>query len=519
MRGGQRQLGALLVEQGLLEPEQLTWALEEQRRSGHRLGRILVQLGLLGEDRVLDALAEQLGLERWEPEGLPSFAAARATVPRSVAFAARCLPLVRAEEGGQDVVVIATSDPLSPLVAHVSRSVDEHGAVVRWLLGGEDDVERGLLHAYGQERAGSVIMGRPDSSPRAASLHRPSPAEQAGIDALDARLGALSGHAVLSDEPPAVSALRVGASLSTGHTLLADDAVLEVVEVGFDRRDLAYVAPSLNPEPESEWERESVALARLAIRRAEAPSEGLKEVVRPGWTAEARDAGGPRLGILAKAPALDPLLPLNGPVHKSAAPGSSSASDRRALGPAPNERPAPNLSLTHVELIETVRPIGDERHGRGGAADRTPVGGDFAGAGTEDVFGSEPTAGHPELVDEEDVLPLEGPEVLFVPREASEAPTGPLEPGLVLSSEAESPASAWSPAADDLLDPPTASTPASLHAALERFAAGAPLDPAHRDDAFRVVVAALLDAGWLDPAAVGRLLGSGGQRATRVELG
>ncbi|MBV8209479.1 MAG: Flp pilus assembly complex ATPase component TadA [Burkholderiaceae bacterium] len=61
--GGARQrlrLGELLVQQGVLTPEQLESALAERKRSGRRLGRILVEDGIATEDAIAQALAVQL---------------------------------------------------------------------------------------------------------------------------------------------------------------------------------------------------------------------------------------------------------------------------------------------------------------------------------------------------------------------------------------------------------------------------------------------------------------------------
>jgi MSHA biogenesis protein MshE len=55
-------LGAALIEQGLLQPEQLSQALAEQKRTGQLLGKLLVDAGLLSEEQIAQAMARQLGL-------------------------------------------------------------------------------------------------------------------------------------------------------------------------------------------------------------------------------------------------------------------------------------------------------------------------------------------------------------------------------------------------------------------------------------------------------------------------
>lgn len=55
------RLGALLVERGLLTPEQLRAALAEQERTGTPLGQVLVQRGTIPPAVVAQALATQRG--------------------------------------------------------------------------------------------------------------------------------------------------------------------------------------------------------------------------------------------------------------------------------------------------------------------------------------------------------------------------------------------------------------------------------------------------------------------------
>lgn len=54
------RLGDLLIQQGLLNDEQLKFALDEQKRSGRKLGRIVVESGFVTEEAISKALAGQL---------------------------------------------------------------------------------------------------------------------------------------------------------------------------------------------------------------------------------------------------------------------------------------------------------------------------------------------------------------------------------------------------------------------------------------------------------------------------
>src|SRR3954469_24806081 len=59
-----KPLGRLLLDKGLIKPEQLERALEEQRRSNHQklLGEVLVELRICTEDQITEALAQAYGV-------------------------------------------------------------------------------------------------------------------------------------------------------------------------------------------------------------------------------------------------------------------------------------------------------------------------------------------------------------------------------------------------------------------------------------------------------------------------
>src|SRR5882757_4802064 len=59
-----KPLGQLLLNKGLIKPEDLERALEEQRRSNHQklLGEVLVELGICSEDQITESLAQAYGV-------------------------------------------------------------------------------------------------------------------------------------------------------------------------------------------------------------------------------------------------------------------------------------------------------------------------------------------------------------------------------------------------------------------------------------------------------------------------
>lgn len=103
-------LGALLVEEGLITPQQLDVALSEQRRNGNskRLGEILVGLRFLSEPNLLRVLSIQLDCPVIDLTKEPPDSSALDIVPSEFAMRHHLIPLRRNDE----TLVVAMADPL-----------------------------------------------------------------------------------------------------------------------------------------------------------------------------------------------------------------------------------------------------------------------------------------------------------------------------------------------------------------------------------------------------------------------
>ena len=69
--GRQEPLGQILKRMELVTEEQISQALEIQKKQGGVIGQILVALGLVAQEEVLLALAAQTGTEIVDEEELP----------------------------------------------------------------------------------------------------------------------------------------------------------------------------------------------------------------------------------------------------------------------------------------------------------------------------------------------------------------------------------------------------------------------------------------------------------------
>jgi type IV pilus assembly protein PilB len=114
-----KQLGEVLLEEGLISPENLQQAIDEQRRLGRSLGRILIDKGFVTESNLVAALAKRLGLEFVDLTEYQIDPSAAALIPENLARRYKALP-VRFENGK---VIVAMSDPSNVLALDDIRTL------------------------------------------------------------------------------------------------------------------------------------------------------------------------------------------------------------------------------------------------------------------------------------------------------------------------------------------------------------------------------------------------------------
>jgi type II secretion system protein E len=103
-------LGQLLIDEGLVTPEQIETALAEQRRNddGKRIGEILVSLRFLTDQNLLTGLSKQLDVPLVDLTKEPPDPQAVGIVPSEFALRHHLVPLRK----NDDSLVIAMADPL-----------------------------------------------------------------------------------------------------------------------------------------------------------------------------------------------------------------------------------------------------------------------------------------------------------------------------------------------------------------------------------------------------------------------
>jgi type IV pilus assembly protein PilB len=145
-----KQLGQILIEQGLIDDEQLEQALEEHRKTPKSLGRVLIDLGLIKESDLVRALAEQVGLEFVDLADYPVDAALTTLLPDSLARRYRAIPI--GERDGK--LLVAMSDPANVYALDDIRTIT--GRDVQPMVATAADVEQAIQkfsHMDGQVEA------------------------------------------------------------------------------------------------------------------------------------------------------------------------------------------------------------------------------------------------------------------------------------------------------------------------------------------------------------------------------
>ncbi len=129
-----KQLGDILLEEGLVTEGQLMAALDEQATRGESLGRVLVEIGMLTESQLVKALARQVGMEFVELADYPVDRAAVAMLPGALCRRYTVLPL-----GFQDgAMVLAMANPGNVLALDDARAVS--GLSMKAVVATHDDL-------------------------------------------------------------------------------------------------------------------------------------------------------------------------------------------------------------------------------------------------------------------------------------------------------------------------------------------------------------------------------------------
>ncbi|KJU81675.1 type II secretion system protein E [Candidatus Magnetobacterium bavaricum] len=149
------KLGDILVQSGLISPQQLKEALEEQKRTKKRLGIILCQKGWLKEEDIVKAFSNQLGvpyvdLSTSEPDHV-----ALRIIPQSLAKRYLTLPL----SFENNILSVVMADPLDD---HLRGAIKfATGKEIKTNVATTTDIRKAIIRFYNGikvEHIGDILI-------------------------------------------------------------------------------------------------------------------------------------------------------------------------------------------------------------------------------------------------------------------------------------------------------------------------------------------------------------------------
>ncbi|VBB06881.1 type ii secretion system protein e [Lucifera butyrica] len=143
MRKTRKRLGDLLIETGLLTPEQLEKALNVQKKTNERLGRVLINQGYLSEESMIEVLEFQLGVPHVDLINVQLDKEAGHLIPSSLAEKYQVIPIKK--EGRK--LTLAMVDPTNFFAIDDVRMVS--GCDVEPVIAAERAIQRAISAVYG----------------------------------------------------------------------------------------------------------------------------------------------------------------------------------------------------------------------------------------------------------------------------------------------------------------------------------------------------------------------------------
>jgi len=151
-----KRIGDLLIEKGILTPDQLNIALTEQKKSSDPLGKIIVKLGFATEAVVRDALGEALGQDSVDLTKVVVDSEVLQLVDKDIARRFRILPLSIDQKKG--ALMVAIADTFNVVAIDQLRAVLGGDYDIVPILAGESEIENAIDQFYGFELSVDGIL-------------------------------------------------------------------------------------------------------------------------------------------------------------------------------------------------------------------------------------------------------------------------------------------------------------------------------------------------------------------------
>ena len=105
------RIGDMLVDAGVITPEDLQRGLELQKKSGRKLGETLVEEGIVSDETLASLLAEQLGMEMVDIQSISIPEEVLNLVPQHMLRSKKMIPYA-IDPGNMNVLLVAMADPM-----------------------------------------------------------------------------------------------------------------------------------------------------------------------------------------------------------------------------------------------------------------------------------------------------------------------------------------------------------------------------------------------------------------------
>lgn len=136
-------IGTVLLDRGVISPDQLDEALALQRASGERLDKVLVRMGVVSADQVLQTIGDQFHLDVVDLDAIVVEPKVLQALPASLVHKQRCVPI----SSINGTLTVATSDPFELSVLDELRLLT--GQAIELVLADEEGLQRFIRANYG----------------------------------------------------------------------------------------------------------------------------------------------------------------------------------------------------------------------------------------------------------------------------------------------------------------------------------------------------------------------------------
>nr|BFD59218.1 type IV-A pilus assembly ATPase PilB [Bdellovibrio sp. CKG001]BFD62595.1 type IV-A pilus assembly ATPase PilB [Bdellovibrio sp. HM001] len=137
------KIGEILVKQGLLKPDQLQAAMEEQKKTGQKLTNSIIQLGFLKDNQILRAVEKHFAVPGVEVNTFEIDQSVIAMIPKDICEKNTLIPLQKAG----NTLVVAFADPSNIIVKEDLRFITR--CRIQAVVGTESAITSGIEKYYG----------------------------------------------------------------------------------------------------------------------------------------------------------------------------------------------------------------------------------------------------------------------------------------------------------------------------------------------------------------------------------